>query len=76
MASKVLIDIRDRLNAIHAEQARQGVILETHERRSTNLEARVIPIERHVNMWGGVGKALAVLATLVAIAAAILRVVG
>lgn len=65
--------IFERLDAIHTEQVRQGTILETHERRSTQLEARVLPLEGHVARWAGVGKAVAVLGTLATIAAAVAR---
>lgn len=68
--------IAQRLDAIHTEQVRQGVILERHEQRSTQLEERVTPIERHVAMWSGVGKAVAVLGTLAGAVAGLWRAFG
>lgn len=76
MDSNRLDDIAERLTLIHLEQVRQGGILERHEQRSTQLEARVFPIERHVAMWGGVGKGLTVLAALGTLLALVLRVLG
>lgn len=76
MASKRLQDIAEQLAAIHNEQVRQGVILERHEQRSTQLEARMEPVEKHVAAWGGVGKALTVLTSLAAIALAAVKALG
>lgn len=58
------------------EQVRQNVVVERHERRSLQLEERVTPLERHVAMWSGVGKALTVLAGLASIGGVLWRVLG
>lgn len=68
--------VYEQLSAIRTEQARQGVILERHEQRSTQLEERMVPVERHVIMWNGVGKALAVLGTFAGIAGALWKMIG
>jgi hypothetical protein len=68
--------ILEKLDAMHTEQVRQGVILEQHEQRSTQLETRVAPLEAHVQRWAGIGKAVTVLGTLASIAAAVWKVLG
>lgn len=69
-------EIRAEQRAMREEQVRQNVIVERHEQRSLRLEQRVEPIEKHVAMWSGVGKALAVLAALGSVVAALMRVFG
>jgi hypothetical protein len=76
MASDFEKQVLEKLGDLHTEQVRQGVILETHEKRSTQLEARVAPIEAHVQKWAGVGKALAIAGTLLSLLAALVKLFG
>lgn len=69
-------EIRAEQREMREEQVKQNVIVERHELRSTQLEARVLPLETHVAMWSGVGKGLTVLAALGTLVAAILRALG
>ncbi len=63
--------VYEELSAIRAEQARQGAVLEEHQRRSLAVEAlhedlqeRMRPLEAHVERWAGAGKVLAVLGSV------------
>jgi hypothetical protein len=83
VANSLLKELVDTVREMRAEQVRQGaeqvrqnVIVERHEQRSLQLEERVLPIERHVAMWSGVGKALTVLGVLAGIVASVAKVLG
>lgn len=56
------------------------VVLAEHQRRSAALEkyvdsvaARTTPLEKHVAMWGGAGKALAIIGAIGALIAALTK---
>lgn len=66
-----MISLRKDLSSLAHISAKQQAILEEHIRRTEINEealkatnARLVPIEAHVQMWSGVGKALAILAAL------------
>lgn len=59
-------DIEEKLDKNLNETAKNTSQLADHMRRTENLEERMVPIEKHVAMWGGVGKALVVGSTIVA----------
>lgn len=79
--------IEEKLDALVAAYARQEALLEgmgedvrqnkedlrEHMRRTANVEERVSPLERHVAMWSGVGKAVAILGTVATVCACLLK---
>ena len=60
-------------NDIGTKQAVHTEVLNRHERRSTNLEGRMLPIEKHVAMFSGVGKALIIAASIAGLILAVSR---
>jgi uncharacterized coiled-coil protein SlyX len=69
--------IKDKVASIDATLASQHTTLEEHTSRSTNLEKRIIPLERQAVIFGALGKiTLALLGsgTLLAILRLILHV--
>jgi uncharacterized coiled-coil protein SlyX len=75
MSEEKLVRIEDKIDKINDKLAetniimvKQQVILEEHTRRSTMLEKKIVPIEKHVSMMNGVFKFLGILGTLAAIA--------
>lgn len=48
--------------------------LREHMRRTLLLEERVAPIEEHVARWAGIGKAVAIIGSLLVAAAAVLKI--
>lgn len=77
----------DKLDALVAAYAEQKAVLaamavdvqenkedlKEHMRRTSNVEQRVSPLERHVAMWSGVGKAVAILGTVATVCACLLK---
>ncbi len=54
----------ERIGSIDATLAAQHVSLKDHIRRTNILEGKIAPIEKHVNMVGGVFKFFGILATV------------
>lgn len=42
--------------------------LQTHMKRTAQLEARMTPVEKHINMWAGVGKFVTIAAVVLGVA--------
>ena len=61
----------DHLNSIDITLTAQNVTLNEHIRRTNLLEKKLAPIEKHVAMLNGVFKFLGIIATIVAITAAL-----
>ena len=53
--------------------AQNTASLQEHMRRTTALEERFAPVERHVIMWAGVGKAIGVIGALASLLYAAVR---
>ena len=68
--------ISDRMNSVDVTLAKQSVILEEHVKRSTMLESRMEPVERHVSMVKGAAKLLAGLGTLAGLLKGYLKTKG
>jgi len=68
--------IADSISEINVTLAKQSVILEEHVRRSTNLENRLEPIEKHVHMVSGAMKLAGLLAILAGIVEALVKLLG
>jgi hypothetical protein len=75
--------VGERVSNVDVTLARQAVSLEEHMRRTALLEQRteqltveLKPLTRAHNMWSGVGKALAIIGTLVTILCASLKLLG
>lgn len=73
----------ERLDRMSVSQERHNTLLEMHMKRSDAIEARVeqvaselAPLKKHVSMWAGAGKALAVLATLLGVVAGLMKMLG
>lgn len=61
--------VQTALNTAHlAEHMRRTDIL---EKDHADTKSRIAPLEKHINMWSGVGKAVAILGTVIAAAATI-----
>ena len=64
-------DISD-MKIILATQAkdieRNADDLQVHMKRTAALEFRLTPVEKHINMWAGVGKFVAIASTVTALA--------
>lgn len=66
----------DRLSNIDVTLAKQSVILEEHVKRTNLLEAKLVPIEKHVVMVHGVLKFLGLVALFVGIIEGLLKIIG
>lgn len=66
--------ITEKISSIDVTLAKQSVILDEHVKRSTQLENRMEPVEKHVNMINGAFKLIGLMATLAAIAECIILV--
>lgn len=76
-----LQEMRKDMSSLASTGVKHQAILEEHIRRTEANEkalemmgSRIAPLEKHVWMWGGVGKGLAVLAGLASITAAIWKI--
>ena len=83
MSNNKLERLEEALVKLSHEIARQGLLLDEHQRRSLALEEEVNqlwashgPVEKHIAMWSGALKALGVIGTLSGIAAAIVKVLS
>lgn len=63
-------DVLDKLGKIESQLAVNNKILETHERRSTNLEERVIPLEQSHLFFNKLSKGMMALLGIIASCAA------
>lgn len=68
--------IVENVSEINVTLGKQATILDEHVRRSTNLEDRVEPLEKHMHMVQGVIKLLGLLGIFAAIIEVILKVAG
>lgn len=68
--------IAEHIGNIDVTLAKQEVTLTEHIRRTSLLEKKMEPVEKHVNMVHGVLKAIAALGTVVGIVHAILKFKG
>lgn len=68
--------LSDKTASIDVTLARQAVTLEEHVRRSTLLEIRMEPVEKHVTMVQGALKLLAGLGTLAGLLKGYLKMKG
>ncbi len=59
-----LDSIKDHTGKIDVTLARQASSLEEHMRRTAILEAAIIPIQKHDNMWQGAMKVLVVVGAI------------
>lgn len=66
----------EKISSIDVTLAKQSVILDEHVRRSNLLEAKMVPLEKHVSMVNGALKLIGVLALFATIAEVILRAMG
>lgn len=62
------------ISNINVTMAANTATLDVHVKRTELLEQRVSPLESHVAIWSGLGKALAVLATIATIAEVIVLI--
>lgn len=74
--------IQQDVNSLKVTAAQQQTILDEHMRRTEANEKalelaqqRLTPLEHHVTMWGGVGKALAVAGAVITLLGTILGVI-
>ena len=72
--------IKEDTGCLKVEQAKHGKDisrnaddLKVHMKRTKLLEDRMCPLEKHVNMWSGVGKALGVISVVSGIIFGIFR---
>lgn len=65
----------DKISSIDTTLATQSIILAEHVKRSTQLENRVEPIERHVNMVNGALKLIGLIGIVASIVAAVVTVI-
>jgi hypothetical protein len=75
--------IGEDIAAINVTIAKQQVNIEEHIRRTElaeeaikNITGRIVPIEKYVSAWGGVGKALMVLGAISGILVALFKILG
>lgn len=68
--------IVDNISDINITLAKQSTILDEHVRRSTNLEDRVEPLEKHMHMIQGAIKVIGLVAIFAAIIEGILKITG
>ena len=64
--------IKGKLEDLHIVSVKQQVILDEHVKRSTMLEEKMVPIEKHVAMVNGAVKFIGLLGVLAAISEAII----
>lgn len=80
MDSKRLEDKLDKVIDSQSEMnvtlAKQSVILEEHVKRTSLLEAKIEPIERHVHMVNGVSKFLVLVGVFIAIIEGVIKILG
>lgn len=74
--------INKHIANIDVTQAKQNVVLEEHIRRTElaeksieDVQKRIAPIEKHISMWAGAGKLLAILGIVSGIAGVIVKLV-
>lgn len=66
--------ILERMNSIDITLAKQSIILADHVRRSNLLEAKMVPLERHVNYVEGFLKGMGIIAMVAGLIAAIMEI--
>jgi hypothetical protein len=62
------------LNSINVTLAQQSIILDEHQKRSTQLEDRMVPVEQHVQNVGAIFKFFGFMSILVSLVAGILKI--
>lgn len=65
--------LQEHMRRTAANEAILAVVKETQDDQRKFFTTEIEPLKKHVNMWGGVGKALTVLGTLASIAAAVYK---
>lgn len=68
--------VLDKQNSMDITLAKQSVILEEHVKRTNLLEAKIVPIEKHVAMVHGALKFLGFVALFVGIIEGLLKIIG
>jgi len=78
-----LTDIRKSVGSLAETAVEHNVILEEHIRRTEVnennlrlLEERFAPVERHISMWAGAGKVLAIVGLLASLAATLYKILS
>jgi hypothetical protein len=66
--------IDSRLDRVDITLAKQSVVLAEHVKRSNAIEAKLVPVEKHVQKIEGVIQALGVVSLLVAVVSGILKI--
>lgn len=66
--------ILERMNSIDITLVRQSVILAEHIKRTNLLEAKIAPLEKHVNYVEGFLKGMGILAMVAGLIAAIMEI--
>lgn len=66
----------EKIGNIDVTLAKQSVILDEHVRRSNLLEAKMLPLEKHVAVVNGALKFLGTMAILATIIEVALKIVG
>lgn len=66
----------DKIGNIDVILGKQSVILEEHVKRTNLLEAKLIPVEKHVVMVNGAFKFLGLVAIFIGIIEGFLKIVG
>lgn len=68
--------IADNISEINVTLAKQSVILDEHVKRSNLLEAKMVPLEKHVTMVNGVLKFFGLIAVFASIIEVFLKILG